>query len=743
MWIAPSSLLRNDIFLQRSLLYLFKVKIPYSIFSNLFYRVCFFFIFGFVLLLNASANDMPNDSTINRTFLKNKITLEVKYKSIYDILSTANDNSFKDLSLALMYTDAALEKVQKLNTLDTLFDIYRDIGFIYEDNGLYKEAIFAYEKAYTVALNLPEIKQTDILNDLAIANRKTKNYRSAYNYYDKLLEFGQKHNSKQELAEVYHGLGNLYFDGSVYDKAIENYINSLNYSVMLNDTNDIITSHSDLADSYLKAKYFDKAHIHIEKAFTLASEHNKNQPHIENIETRLARVSTSYGEILVALKDYDNALKKYDIALSIYKGYKQSVGIAHTLLKLVSVYLERKQFDKAEKLFKECETYEAHIKADDQVELHFKLASLYKLQGKIAAAEKEYVKCLELAKKNEFKDLAQQANYQMFLISFNSNNSSDAIKYLTESNSLRDSLFDIDKSRHIAEMELKYDAEKRENEIRSYKLRENRFVLVSGAFVSILVVLFLGLIIQMRGRNYRSLKLKNEEIERQNKKLEESNEILTQFAYVAAHDLKEPLRSIGSYIGLLQLKHAKSLPPEAKEYMVFINGGVKRMYNLLTDLLELSQIISTQAGAEVVRPEDVIEDVKANLRNAIEIKNAVIQYNTDMPSVRMNKLHLMQLFQNLIANALKFSTHQPLITVNGKQDADHILLSVKDNGIGIKKEFAGKIFVLFQQLNKKGLFEGTGIGLTICKNIVEKYNGTIWFESFEGEGTTFFISIPT
>ena len=362
------------------------MKELYSILSNLFFQVCLFCIFGLLLPQNAFAADVPKDSTAKQHSLKTKIDLQVKNKSIYDILSVANENSFKDLSLALLYTDAALEKVKKTNNLDTLFDIYRDIGFIYEDNGLYKEAIGAYEKAYNTALNLSEIKLTDILNDLAIANRKTKNYRSAYNYYDKLLEFGQKHDSKQELAEVYHGLGNLYFDGNVYDKAIENYIKSLNYSLMLNDTNDIITSHSDLADSYLKAKYFDKAHIHIEMAFALATEHNKNQPHIENIETRLARVSTSYGEILVSLKDYDNALKKHNIALSIYKGYKQSVGIAHTLLKLVSVYLARKQFDKAEELFKECETYEAHIKTDDKVELHFKLGSMYKLQGKTVAA---------------------------------------------------------------------------------------------------------------------------------------------------------------------------------------------------------------------------------------------------------------------------------------------------------------------------------------------------------------------
>lgn len=705
------------------------------------------FILPAFLLINSEsvwAIDInEQDSLKTNIETKTKIRTECKNICIIDILSKANDYSFKDISTAFIYTDIALEKALLLNNKDSLFNVLIDIGFIYEDNGLYPEAVTAYEKTFELAKSMPDSMQQFVLNDLAIANRKAKNYRASYGYYDRLLEMAQKSGKKKELAEVFHGLGRLYREGNVYDKAIDNYLKSLNYSVIDNDTNDIVSSHNDLADAYLRAQYFDKARAHIEKSYTLAQLHSSSHFRDEEINFKLASTLANYGDILSALKDYDNALKKYEAALLIYQTGNSKIRITHILLKLAGLYREQKQFDKAARKFKECAINEMHFAADDRVEFHFQLGSMYQLQGKTPAAEQEYLKCLNLAQKNEFKDFAQQANYKLFLIAFDRKDNGNAIKYLTASNSLRDTLFNIDKSRHIAEMELKYDAEKRENDIRSYKLRENRFVLVSGAFVFMLVVLFLGLIIQMRGRNYQSLKIKNEEIERQNKKLEESNEILTQFAYVAAHDLKEPLRSIGSYIGLLQMKYAKDLPPDAKDYMQFINAGVKRMYNLLTDLLELSQIISTQAGAEVVRPEEVIEDVKANLRNAIELKNAVIEYNPDMPSVRMNKLHLMQLFQNLIGNALKFTTLQPVITVHGKQHEHHIVLSVKDNGIGIKKEFGGKIFVLFQQLNKKGLFDGTGIGLTICKNIVEKYNGTIWFDSVEGEGTTFFISIPT
>ena len=330
----------------------------------------------------------------------------------------------------------------------------------------------------------------------------------------------------------------------------------------------------------------------------------------------------------------------------------------------------------------------------------------------------------------------------MFLVGFERNDRENALKYLNTANALSDSIFNIEKARSVAGLELKFNSEKRENELNSLKARENRLFLILSMGVFLMIVLFLGYTIQLRGRNYRSLKMKNEEIQNQYKRLEESNEILSQFAYVVAHDLKEPLRSIGSYIGLIQMKHGKELPESAKEYMQFVNAGVKRMYSLLTDLLDFSQVVSQQPGAEVIRPEEVLEDVKANLHNAIQSKNARIEYSENLPSICMNRLHLLQLFQNLIGNALKFTTHMPVVRIEGKEENGQILLTIEDNGIGIKKDFSSKVFVLFQQLNKKGQFEGTGIGLTICKNIVEKYNGRIWFDSEENKGTKFYISIP-
>jgi light-regulated signal transduction histidine kinase (bacteriophytochrome) len=182
---------------------------------------------------------------------------------------------------------------------------------------------------------------------------------------------------------------------------------------------------------------------------------------------------------------------------------------------------------------------------------------------------------------------------------------------------------------------------------------------------------------------------------------------------------------------------------DATKYMGFVHAGVKRMYSLLTDLLDFSRVLAQQPDAEITRPEEVIADVTANLSGAIESKNATILYPENMPCLRMNRLHLTQLFQNLIGNAIKFTDNRPpVVKINAGESNGAVILSIADNGIGIKKEYEDKVFVLFQQLNKNNRFEGTGIGLTICKNIVEKYNGKIWFDSAENEGTTFYISIP-
>jgi signal transduction histidine kinase len=678
-----------------------------------------------------------------------KFQKEVENKSVIDILTIANAYSYKDLKLSLAYANYALEKAKNQKNYKDIFDAQRAIGFIYEDNIMVNQAISIYEEAIKTADVLGDSALCTIYTDLAIVNRKVGNYRAAHNYYDKTIIAAQHNNDIYMVESGLHGLGHLHKEVGVYDKAIDYYLQSLNYAEKSNNILDKIVSHNDIADAYLRAKETEKALEHVEIAYKLALNYNSANPNEEQAILELASVINRHGQILEARKDYDAALKKHEEALTAYQGASLKSYIARSLMHIANVYLLKGDFKKADITFKECLKYEKQFHVSDLAELYSKMGMYYTQNNQLALAEQAFNKSLILANKYDYKDVAQRVNYQMFLIFFKQHDNEKALKYLNTHSALSDSLYNTEKTRRTAAIEFKFDIEKKENEIQAFKLRENssrlrenRMMLIGSVIAFIMIVLFLVYSMHVRGKNLDALQRKNDEIQQQYRKLEESNEILSQFAYVAAHDLKEPLRSIGSYIGLIQLKHGKTLPDDAKEYMRFVNNGVKRMYSLLTDLLDFSQVLAQQPGTELVRPNDILMEVEDNLRSAIEAKNAQIIYTSDLPHVYMNRLHMTQLFQNLIGNALKFTDKPPIVKVDAREDNGNIVMTIEDNGIGISKEYANKVFVLFQQLNKKGQFEGTGIGLTICKNIVEKYNGKIWFDSEENRGTRFYISIP-
>jgi len=234
----------------------------------------------------------------------------------------------------------------------------------------------------------------------------------------------------------------------------------------------------------------------------------------------------------------------------------------------------------------------------------------------------------------------------------------------------------------------------------------------------------------------------NENIEIHVKKLAESNAELEQFAYVASHDLQEPLRMVTSYLTQLEKKYGDIIDAKGKQYIYFAVDGAKRMRQIIFDLLEFSRVGKSDESIEGIDLSELVHEIELLYIKQIEDKQATIVFD-DPPRVHFHRAPLRQVFQNLISNALKYARENiPVrIHITAEEFEDHWQFGVADDGIGIEKEYFDKIFVIFQRLHNKNEFSGTGIGLAITKKIIENMGGKIWVESTEGVGSCFFFTL--
>ena len=231
-------------------------------------------------------------------------------------------------------------------------------------------------------------------------------------------------------------------------------------------------------------------------------------------------------------------------------------------------------------------------------------------------------------------------------------------------------------------------------------------------------------------------------LEEAHQELKRSNAELEQFAYVASHDLQEPLRMVSSYTQLVLRRYGDRLDGDAREFMNYVVEGAARMKQLIEDLLAYSRVGTRGKEPVPTDLEGALRKALTNLRNAIEESSAAVTWDP-LPAVLADDSQVAQLFQNLVGNALKFrSTSVPRVHISSKQNENEWELAVADNGIGIEPQYYERIFMVFQRLHNKTEYPGTGIGLAICKKVVERHGGRLWVESRLGEGSIFRFTFP-
>ncbi|NQY74936.1 MAG: GHKL domain-containing protein [Candidatus Margulisbacteria bacterium] len=275
----------------------------------------------------------------------------------------------------------------------------------------------------------------------------------------------------------------------------------------------------------------------------------------------------------------------------------------------------------------------------------------------------------------------------------------------------------------------------------SSQLFDNHFNIAHFLKIIAYLVPFVGLVFDYIDTHKNEID-KNEQLQKMTKELTRSNKELSEFAFVASHDLKEPLRMIYSFSNLIEAELGVHFDEKNKEYFGYMKSGVLRMQAIVDGLLKLSQVESHREAKKQIDSNSLVEETLKSLEIPIKESKAKITVDS-LPTILADNELMSQVFQNLIANGIKFQKeNEPRIHISCEKKDNEAKFSVTDNGIGMDIKYLDKIFVVFQRLNGKQEFQGTGLGLSICKKIVEKNDGKIWVESELGKGSTFYFTVP-
>lgn len=663
------------------------------------------------LALNNNIFPFKNDKKIDSLLTRlNSANPQVNLKTYIELIGF-NNRVQPDKSIE--YGNKALELARKLNDLKAEGDIYYLIGLSFHSQSDYKSAMNYYDSSFVMRKKIKDnVGIGEYLNRYAMISEVRGEYEKAIDLCQKSIRILEKEKDQKALARSYNSLGILYYITGDIEQAKEQSYKSLKFAERINDDMIHATSHEHLGIIYIKEKDYDKALYHVESTIELRKKANDR--------IGLGGAYGNLGLIYRNLRRFDESLKYFSESLIIRKELNSKRSIAASLAGIGITYYEMGKYENSL-------TY---------------LLQAFSIRK--ATGDKRGIVASSNRLANTYFKMQDYKN---------------AFEYLKLAKNENDSLINEQKLKAIAELQEKFEREKRDKEIlllqkeNTIQTNFRNFLLILTLMLTVIIGFVVKAYSSKRKTNFKLIEKNNqvtmqkEALQHLNEQLKETNATKDKFFSIIAHDLKSPYQGLLGYSQLLTTEYATLSEEEKISFIGSIEKLSNSTYKLLENLLEWSRLQTGQINFVPERFDLLLElyPTLSLLKQTSQNKKIDFNYSIDKAvSVYADVNMVSTIVRNIVANAIKFTHPFGKVTLTSNSKGDFIEMSVSDNGVGIKPEKIDTLFKIDQSTSTEGTAKekGTGLGLLLCKEMIEKHGGKIWVESRENEGSTFFFTLP-